>query len=148
MLGIMAGWFITIYDALYTSESAYETLKQFDDLYSTVMSNATFKSVSSIMTGIGMSIMLLYFFADLADRVSARRLTTEQLIPPFIKMVFAVFLINNGLNIIGYLVSFGTSLAADMTDEASGATLSEFFSNSDNLSAFKKGLNKIEAKKL
>lgn len=150
MLGTLSGWFIEIYDSMYTSSSPYDTLLKFDQLYDSAVSEPAFELISASILSAGTALMLIYFFADLADKLGNENFSLDQLFRSLLKIFIAVALINNGIKLVGYIVDLGAAIAADMTtvtelsDETTTYTsLTEFFSEETYLTAFKNGLNKI-----
>lgn len=147
MLGTMSSWFITIYDTMYTTSSAYDILSEYDGMFDGLFADEAFQAASESLLTVGLAFMLIYFFADLAEKISSYNYSTNQLLRSLVKIIVAVILINNSLVIIQKLISVGTEFALLLKDSSSGNSLADYFSDEDRLSAFKRGLNKISTVK-
>lgn len=139
-MSILANWIVLVFNALYNSQNVYETLSVYDSMVKTIMQTDTFEALSSIIMTIGISMMLIYFFMDLSDKVTTKNFGTEQLFRAFmILFVSYVLLLYTDELIYGFL-DLGLSLGQSFTGED---PTSSYFT-SDRIVMLENGLDKID----
>ena len=140
MLVSILSWIIEVYNGLFTSTSVLETFSTYDKLFSKLMDDSRFTNIVAVITTVGVSVMILYFLIDMAQKASSKNFNYEYFIKSFIKLALAYMLISNSMTIIQYMIDAGSALA----EEISGMEAStSFFSDATKVSMLKKGLKKI-----
>ena len=104
------------------------------------MKDSRFTNIVAVITTVGVSIMILYFLIDMADKASSKNINYEYFIKTFIKLALAYMLITNSMTIIQYMVSAGSALAKELSAAESG---NSFFADPAKVSMLKKGLKKV-----
>lgn len=139
-MSILANWIVLVFNALYNSQNVYETLAVYDSMVKTIMQTDTFEALSSIIMTIGISMMLIYFFMDLSDKVTTKSFGTEQLFRAFmILFVSYVLLLYTDELIYGFL-DLGLSLGQSFTGED---PTSSYFT-SERIEMLENGLDKVD----
>lgn len=139
-MGILDGWVIGIYEGLYCSTSSYETFSKFSRLFRQICGNSIFAVITTTLISVGVAMMLIHFFIDLADKSGQQNFTMEQMFRSCLKMLIAYMLIARSQEIIQLMVDLGAALAEKIS--YSNGALS-FFSDSENVDRLKGGLDKI-----
>lgn len=140
MLVSVLNWIIDIYNGLFTSTSVLDTFTTYDKIFSKLMGDSRFTNIVAVITTVGVSIMILYFLIDMADKASSKNFNYEYFIKAFIKLAVAYMLITNSMTIIQYMVEAGSALAKELNASESAAS---FFADTDKVSMLKKGLKKV-----
>lgn len=104
------------------------------------MKDSRFTNIVAVVTTVGVSIMILYFLIDMADKASSKNINYEYFIKTFIKLALAYMLITNSMTIIQYMVSAGSALAKELSAAEGG---NSFFADPAKVSMLKKGLKKV-----
>ena len=100
----------------------------------------TDRVLAAAIMSIGVAMMLLFFFVDLADKIKVREFTMEQFIRAFIGLLISFFLIVNSLDLLKAFVEFGEGLAGMLNENSESA---RFFENPDNVDGLIEGLKDI-----
>lgn len=140
MLVTLLSWIVEIYNGLFTSTSVLKTFTTYDELFSKIMKDSRFTNIVAVITTVGVSIMILYFLIDMADKASSKNINYEYFIKTFIKLALAYMLITNSMTIIQYMVSAGSALAKELSAAEGG---NSFFADPAKVSMLKKGLKKV-----
>lgn len=141
MLEPLADWIINIYNQMYGSGEVFDTIKRYNDLYAQLLETDVFQMLAAAIMSIGIAMMLLFFFIDLADKIKVREFTMEQFIRAFIGLLISFFLIVNSLDLLKAFVEFGEGLAGILNESSEPA---RFFENTENVEKFAKGVGKID----
>ena len=72
MLVTLLSWIVEIYNGLFTSTSVLKTFTTYDELFSKIMKDSRFTNIVAVITTVGVSIMILYFLIDMADKASRK----------------------------------------------------------------------------
>ena len=140
MLVSILNWITEVYNGLFTSTSVLETFTTYDKLLSKIMKDDRFTNIVAVVTTVGVSVMILYFLVDMAQKASSKNFNYEYFIKAFIKLALAYMLITNSMTIIQYMVEAGSALAKELHATEAGTS---FFSDDAKVSMLKKGLKKI-----
>lgn len=135
MLVTLLSWIVEIYNGLFTSTSVLKTFTTYDELFSKIMKDSRFTNIVAVITTVGVSIMILYFLIDMADKASSKNINYEYYIKTFIKLALAYMLITNSMTIIQYMVSAGSALAKELSAAEGG---NSFFADPAKVSMLKK----------
>lgn len=135
MLVTLLSWIVEIYNGLFTSTSVLKTFTTYDELFSKIMKDSRFTNIVAVITTVGVSIMILYFLIDMADKASSKNINYEYFIKTFIRLVLAYMLITNSMTIIQYMVSAGSALAKELSATEGG---NSFFADPAKVSMLKK----------
>lgn len=87
MLVTLLSWIVEIYNGLFTSTSVLKTFTTYDELFSKIMKDSRFTNIVAVITTVGVSIMILYFLIDMADKASSKNINYEYFIKTFIKLI-------------------------------------------------------------
>lgn len=140
MLVTLLSWIVEIYNGLFTSTSVLKTFTTYDKYFSEIMKDRQFANIVAVITTVGVSVMILYFLIDMADKASSKNINYEYFIKTFIKLALAYMLITNSMTIIQYMVSAGSALAKELSAAEGG---NSFFADPAKVSMLKKGLKKV-----
>lgn len=140
MLVSILNWITEVYNGLFTSTSVLETFTKYDNYFSDIMKDGRFTNIVAVVTTVGVSVMILYFLVDMAQKASSKNFNYEYFIKAFIKLALAYMLITNSMTIIQYMVKAGSALAQELHATEVGTS---FFSDETKVSMLKKGLKKI-----
>ena len=88
MLVSILSWIIEVYNGLFTSTSVLETFSTYDKLFSKLMDDSRFTNIVAVITTVGVSVMILYFLIDMAQKASSKNFNYEYFIKSFIKSTF------------------------------------------------------------
>ena len=99
------------------------------------MKDSRFTNIVAVITTVGVSIMILYFLIDMADKLPVKISNYEYFIKTFIKLALAYMLITNSMTIIQYMVSAGSALAKELSATEGG---NSFFADPAKVSMLKK----------
>ena len=86
MLVTLLSWIVEIYNGLFTSTSVLKTFTTYDELFSKIMKDSRFTNIVAVVTTVGVSVMILYFLIDMADKASSKNINYEYFIKTFIKL--------------------------------------------------------------
>ena len=138
LLGIMA---MSIYNQTYGTSSVLKLTERYNSVMERASANSAFQALILTIQSIAVGITVLLYFVDLAEKVSEKNFSTEQFIKATLRCVTAYFFIINAVNIVGYLMDIGESVA-DSTGTAS--TDAAFFDDAVNKTMFMNGIRKLK----
>ena len=93
---------------------------------------ATVTSIYNFLSPIGLSICFLYFLIDLLDKTTRDQLSPEHFFRQFMKLIIALFIINNGMDVLVRFLEFNNYLIENITLNAEDSSIA---ANTDELNA-------------
>ena len=87
--------------------------------YKSLWAGVTF-IYENIVSPIGVGLLFIYFLVHVISRISSERFSWDQIFLLCGKLVVTVFIIDNGLDIMGQLYGYGVSLINEFADYITG----------------------------
>lgn len=138
MLSYLTSWIIHIYEGLYTANSASSALLNYDISFLGILNNDIFNAFVATIMSLGITLMVLYFCGDLADKVTMQNFNMELFFKSLLKLVIAYFLIIHSLDIVEAFVKFGDGVSTMLLETDTGFS---FFEDEEHVEKLSKGLS-------
>lgn len=115
MLSIFSDWIIKVYKSIYFPQDVFSDLEKINDATQQIVDSNLFEAITATILTLGISMMLIYFFMDLAEKSASNILSIQQLFLAFLKLIFVALLMSYSQELISGMMKFGTALADTIT---------------------------------
>lgn len=110
MAGILANFYVTIYNALYHPTEILDVFKEYNGYLDTVLASETFSTAYFLIRVIGIGFMVLVFMLQIGDKISSGDYSLEVLFRELLKLFITYILILNSKTIFQYLLDWVVGL--------------------------------------
>lgn len=143
MIALFYDWIQHVYEAMHGTSGVLDIFTKYSDMFETLYANTYFKSLIGVLSTIGVTICVIYFLLELADKMTDKMLSMEQLFLLLLRLVLAVILINECIPLLKGFINFGDVLVKTMNDTNSASTI--FKDYGDYIREQLEDLGKLEA---
>lgn len=143
MIALFYSWIRMVYEALHGTVSVLNVFTKYGNMFDSLYHNEYFASLVAVMQTIGVTVCLVYFFLELADRMTEKMLSIEQLFLLFLRFCIAYLLIVNSIELMKGFMDFGTALAESLNENNIATSLYEDYG--DEIKEGLEGIGNLEA---
>lgn len=123
MIALFFSWVQEVYEGLHGTAPIIRVFEKYGSMFETLYSNNVFSSIIAVMQTVGITVCMVYFLLELADKATQEMLSLEQLFLLFLRLLIAYVLIANCIQLLKGFIDFGTALSAEIDEVNVASTL-------------------------
>lgn len=125
MIALFYDWVQYVYEALHGTSGVLNVFQDYGNMFDQLYGNAIFAALIAVLQTIGTSVCVIYFLLELADKMTEKMLSIEQLFVLLLRLVLAVILITNIVTLLKGFIDFGGALVNELNESNIATTLFE-----------------------
>lgn len=123
MIALFYDWVQYVYETLHGTSGVLKVFEDFGQMFATLYDNSYFSALIAVIMTLGTAVCVIYFLLEIADKMTEKMLSLEQLFVLLLRLVLAVLLINQCVPLLKGFIQFGDVLMAELNDANIATTL-------------------------